>query len=92
MNGLPAIFRSNKCKSITQGEKTRPDETAMFHVEEARTMFQTGNYQQALFHCEQALSQDVTNAAIYRLQGVVRYELQDFAGATQDLHSLLSFV
>lgn len=90
MSGLFAIFRSNKIKSTTPVENTRPEESVIFHVEEAHKMFQTGNYQQALFHCDQALSQDATNAVIYRLRGVVLYELQDFTGATQDLHNSLS--
>lgn len=92
MNFFSKLFRPPEIKPTTQSEKTPSNSLIDSHVEEAKRLFQTSDYQQALLHCEQALSQDATNAAVYRLRGLIRYELQDYSGATQDLHRSLELV
>jgi len=59
------------------------------HLSEAKRLFQSADYQQALWHCEEALSQGSTNPRAYQLRGVIRHELQDPLGATEDLHRSL---
>ena len=92
MNLLSILSRSIKHESDTKLERTHSTTLGDFHIKEAQKLFQTSDYHQALLHCEQALNQDATKLTAYRLRGIIRYELQDYSGATQDLHRSLGLI
>ena len=89
MNLISKIFGGKK--NISQLAKTVLNPLVSRHLLEARQSFKNGDYQTALFHCQEAINLDPMNAEAYRIRGVSRYQLKDPIGAAEDFQYSLKF-
>jgi Flp pilus assembly protein TadD len=84
------LFKRKKENQAIQATIASSHSLVDFHLSEAHCLFLLADYRTAIGHCQQVLALDPTNAKAYQLRGVIRYELQDFSGASDDLRISLN--
>ncbi|AKD54840.1 tetratricopeptide repeat protein [Spirosoma radiotolerans] len=80
----------SRTKPVTQGVAAPLSPLVEFHLTQAHNLFKLADYQTAMVHCNEVLALDPAQTKAYQLRGVIRYELQDFVGAGEDLRFSLS--
>lgn len=88
MNLFSILFSRNKLSIKTTEPALAP--LIEFHLTQAHFLFKLDDFQTAIHHCNEVLALDPAQAKAYQLRGVIRYQMQDFIGAGEDLRFSLS--